>query len=95
MRKPWYLAKMVKDKTVQKIKRAHLNEKQVLYLVKLRYGSLHRFDTADILSYPEVAKRSGVAISTVRDNIIRFHKNGNKFVAFKTTGRKCGIPLEL
>ena len=86
---------MVKHKTVLKIKRPHLNERQVLYLVKLRYGSLHRFDTNDILSYAEVAKRSGVAISTVRENIIRFHKNGNKFIAYKTTGRKCGIPLEL
>ena len=85
---------MVK-KVARRIKRAHLNKTQVLYLVKLRYGSETNFDTDDIASYPEVAKRSGVAVSTVRDNIIRFHRNGNKFVKYKILGRKSTIPLEL
>ena len=70
---------MVK-KAAKRIKRAHLNKEQVLYLVKLRYGPEMNFDTNDVLSYPQVAKRSGVAVSTVRDTIIRFHKNGDKFV---------------
>lgn len=71
---------MMQKKVAQKIQRPHLNESQVLYLVKLRYGSETNFDTDDILSYEEVAKRSGVSPATVRDNLIRFHRNGDKFV---------------
>ena len=85
---------MVK-KAAKRIKRAHLNKEQVLYLVKLRYGPEMNFDTNDVLSYPQVAKRSGVAVSTVRDTIMRFHKNGNKFVKYRTTGRKSTIPIEV
>ena len=53
-------------KVAKNIQRPNLNERQVLYLVKLRYGSTERFDTDDILSYYEVARRSGVAEATVR-----------------------------
>ena len=85
----------MKKKVVMRIKRAHLSKKQIMYLGWLRYGSETRFDTDDIVSYPQVAKRSGVAVSTVRDNIIRFHRNGNKVVQYKIIGRKSTIPLEL
>ena len=86
---------MMQKKVAQKIQRPHLNESQVLYLVKLRYGSETNFDTDDILSYEEVAKRSGVSPATVRDNLIRFHRNGDKFVQYKARGRRSTIPLEL
>ena len=85
----------MRKQAAKHIQRPNLNERQVLYLVKLRYGSIDRFDTDDILSYYEVAKKSGVAASTVRDNIIKFHKNGNKFIPYKTKGRQSSIPLEL
>ena len=63
--------------------------------MKLRYGSLTRFDTSDVLPLREVAQRSGVAESTVRTNLIRFHKNGDRFVRYKTEGRRSSIPRHL
>ena len=64
-------------------------------LVKLRYGSTRRFDQSDTIPYAEVAQRSGVALSTVRACILRFHRAGNKFVKYKSKGRTSPIPLHV
>ena len=38
---------------------------------------------------------SGVAATTVRTNIIKFHRHGNKVIRKKQTGRPSAIPDEL
>ena len=77
-----------------RIIRSHLRPDQILTLIRHRYGSTERFD-GDVLSYAEVAKVSGVAPATVRSNIIRFHRNGNRVITKKRPGRTPRIPEEL
>ena len=36
-----------------------------------------------------------MAESTVRHNLIRFHRNGDQFVRYKARGRKSSIPRHL
>ena len=65
--------------TIPRIVRNHLRPDQILSLVRHRYGSLDDFD-GDVLPYAQVAQVSGVAASTVRTNIVKFHRQGNKVI---------------
>ena len=67
---------------IRKIVRNHLRPDQIWSLIEHRYGSTERFD-GEVLSYAEVAKVSGVAAATVRVNIVKFHRQGNKVIRKK------------
>ena len=79
---------------VHRVQRGLLREDQVKKLLLHRYGSTHRFDR-EVLSYAQVAQVSGVAASTVRASILRFHINGNRFLPRTGQGRKFAIPLHV
>ena len=79
---------------IPRIVRSHLRPDQIMSLVKHRYGSTDRFD-GEVLPYAQVAQVSGVAAATVRTNIVKFHRQGNKVIRKKHTGRKSPIPLDL
>ena len=79
---------------IPRIVRTRLRPDQILSLVRHRYGSVDRFD-GDVLSYAQVAQVSGVAATTVRNNIRRFHRDGNKVICKRGTGRKSRIPEDI
>ena len=79
---------------IPRIVRSHLRPDQIISLVRHRYGSTENFD-GDVLSYAQVAQVSGVAAATVRTNIIKFHRQGNKVIRKKQTGRKSAIPEDI
>lgn len=79
---------------IPRIIRHRLRPDQVLALVKHRYGSVDNYD-GEVLSYEQIAKVSGVAASTVRNNILRFHRHGNKVIWKKNPGRPCRIPADV
>ena len=61
------------------VKRPRLKEKHVLTLVARRYGSLTDFSKV-VARYCDIARATGVKKDTVRNVILRFHKNGNRFI---------------
>ena len=77
-----------------RIVRSHLRPDQILTLVKHRYGTLDRFD-GEVLPYTQIAQVSGVAVATIRANIIKFHRQGNKVIRKKHTGRRAAIPEDI
>ena len=79
---------------IPRIVRNRLRPDQILALVKHRYGSTERFD-GEVLPYAQIAQVSGVAAATVRNNIIRFHRQGNKAIRRKQKGRKAAIPEDI
>ena len=79
---------------IPRIVRNRLRPDQILALVKHRYGSTDRFD-GEVLPYAQIAQVSGVAAATVRNNILRFHRQGNKAIRRKQTGRKAAIPEDI
>lgn len=60
------------------IRRPRLTEPQVKLFLWLRYGSLTDFNRVQA-SFADIARRTGVHITTVHSNIKRWHANGNKF----------------
>ena len=79
---------------IPRIVRSHLRPDQIWSLVKHRYGSTERFD-GDVLPYAQIAQVSGVAAATVRANIIKFHRQGNKVICKKHVGKKSPIPEDI
>ena len=79
---------------IARIVRNRLRPDQIMALVRHRYGSADRFD-GDVLPYAQVAQVSGVAATTVRNNILRFHRDGNKAIRKKQPGRKSRIPEDI
>ena len=79
---------------IPRIVRSRLRPDQIMALVRHRYGSTDRFD-GDVLPYAQVAQVSGVAATTVRNNILRFHRDGNKAIRKKQPGRKSQIPEDV
>ena len=77
---------------IPRIVRYRLRPDQIWSLIAHRYGSTDRFDDGDILSYVQVSKVSGVAAASVRNHIVRFHRNGNKVICKPFTGRKQAVP---
>ena len=78
----------------RRIRRHRLRPDQIWTLIEHRYGSKERFD-GEVLPYAQVAQVTGVAAATVRTNIVRFHRQGNKVICKKQPGRKSPIPEDL
>ena len=63
------------------------------HLLARRYGSITDFSRI-IARICDISKATGIAWSTVKEAIDRYHKNGNQFIneSAKKTGRKKKVP---